>query len=566
MTSAEHSLGEYPQSLDTDFLAGGGEMGERIRLHDWAATPLGALSDWPMPLRHAVGLCVRSKFPIMVKWGWPDLITLYNDAFIPSVGEKHPNALGKPFFNSWPELRPTIEPMFQKVLTAGESEVSENLLHVYNHHGSLEERYFTVSCNPIMLDSGRPGGTFDSCYDVTDRVLGERRLRTLRHLAARAADAIGTDEAYGIAADVLRGNGHDIPFALLYAAEPNGRSARLVGCVGMEFGSIASPRTIEFQIIEAHSAWPLARAAVTNRPVQVDNLQEKFGPLPGGPWNTSPQSALVLPITPTGSDVVDAILVAGISPRRALDEDYRMFLESITAEIGTAVMRVRLRNEMSNREHIAKAEAELRKIVDAIPAFIGVVNPDGIIIYTNQIVRDYTGLTPEEVRRPDAPARMYHPEDNVRLLDERRKALLGVTPFRQERRVLGKDGQYRWFLMQYNPVLDDQVHVARWYVTATDIDERVRTEETTRNENLILREQIERDSMYEDIVGSSAPLRGVLSQISKVAPSDSTVLILGETGTGKELVARAIHKRSNRSSRGFITVNCAAIPPSLIAS
>jgi len=82
----------------------------------------------------------------------------------------------------------------------------------------------------------------------------------------------------------------------------------------------------------------------------------------------------------------------------------------------------------------------------------------------------------------------------------------------------------------------------------------------------VLREEIDRSSMFEEIVGSSEPLRRVLSQVAKVAPTDSTVLILGETGTGKELIARAIHKRSNRSLRAFIRVNCAAIPPSLIAS
>src|SRR5260370_11812331 len=108
--------------------------------------------------------------------------------------------------------------------------------------------------------------------------------------------------------------------------------------------------------------------------------------------------------------------------------------------------------------------------------------------------------------------------------------------------------------------------VVRWYATGTDIDDRVKAEERTRNENQALREQIDRDSMFEDIVGSSEVLRKVLRQVAKVASSDSTILILGETGTGKELVARAIHKRSKRASRPFIGVNCAAIPASLIAS
>jgi formate hydrogenlyase transcriptional activator len=94
---------------------------------------------------------------------------------------------------------------------------------------------------------------------------------------------------------------------------------------------------------------------------------------------------------------------------------------------------------------------------------------------------------------------------------------------------------------------DEQGQITRWYFTATDIEDRKQTEDTLRRENVALREEIDKTSMFEEIVGTSPALRIVLSRISKVAPSDSTVLITGETGTGKELVARAIHRRSNRS-------------------
>ena len=122
------------------------------------------------------------------------------------------------------------------------------------------------------------------------------------------------------------------------------------------------------------------------------------------------------------------------------------------------------------------------------------------------------------------------------------------------------------FIVDRIPAFTWSAHPNGSYATGTDIDDRVRAEERTRNENLALREQIDRDSMFEDIVGSSEALRKVLRRVDKVAVSDSTVLILGETGTGKELIARAIHKRSKRAERAFIGVNCAAIPPSLIAS
>jgi formate hydrogenlyase transcriptional activator len=139
-------------------------------------------------------------------------------------------------------------------------------------------------------------------------------------------------------------------------------------------------------------------------------------------------------------------------------------------------------------------------------------------------------------------------------------------PFEMEKRLLGKDGHFRWFLFRYNPVLTESGDIVRWFATATDIEDRKQAEDRMRNETLALREQIDRDSMFEDIVGSSDTLAKVLRQVSKVALSESTVLILGETGTGKELIAREIHKHSKRAERAFIGVNCAAIPPSLIAS
>ena len=129
-----------------------------------------------------------------------------------------------------------------------------------------------------------------------------------------------------------------------------------------------------------------------------------------------------------------------------------------------------------------------------------------------------------------------------------RPVLSRGLPFELEHRARRKDGEYRWSLVRFNPFRDEIGRVVRWYATGTDIDDRVKAEERTRNENQALREQIDRDSMFEDIVGSSEVLRKVLRQVTKVALSDSTVLILGETGTGKELIARA-HSQAIRSAR-----------------
>jgi formate hydrogenlyase transcriptional activator len=217
-------------------------------------------------------------------------------------------------------------------------------------------------------------------------------------------------------------------------------------------------------------------------------------------------------------------------------------------------------------ERMRQSESDLRTITDAIPQSIIVLAPDGTTLYTSRVALERTGASLSEVNDKGFLARVFHPDDVDRVREKRRMGLLGRVPFELEMRSVFKNGQYRWQLIQYNPLKNDQGQVIRWYATATDIDEQKKTEERLRNENLVLREEIDRSSMFEEIVGSSKPVREVLKQVEKVAPSDSTVLILGETGTGKELIARALHRRSKRVNRAFVRVNCAAIPQSLIAS
>jgi formate hydrogenlyase transcriptional activator len=258
---------------------------------------------------------------------------------------------------------------------------------------------------------------------------------------------------------------------------------------------------------------------------------------------------------------------------RRYDGEYRWFLIRIVPQLDSGGNVVRWFGSNTDIEDRKRAETKLlederefRRITDAIPQTIVVLDPSGNALYANQEMLDYTGLSMEDVVASDFRARTYHPEDLERVREERKAGLARGLPFEIEQRARRKDGQYRWLLLRYNPFHDEQGRLLRWYATGTDIDDRKRGEDRTRNENVALREDIVRSSMFEEIVGSSEPLRQVMDQVSKVAPTDSTVLVLGETGTGKELIARAIHNRSNRSNRAFIRVNCAAIPSSLIAS
>jgi len=394
---------------------------------------------------------------------------------------------------------------------------------------------------------------------------------------------------------------------------------------------------------------------------------------------------------------------------RRKDGQYRWVLiraKPLRDEHGLVIRWYLARTDIEDRK---QAERELQQLVDAVPQHMIVLGADGRALYANQVALDFYGFTLEECLDQNSLKKKIHPKDLASYLDIRQRGIANDAPFAAEVRLRSRNGQYRWFLILFNPLRDGEGHVVRWYATATDIEDRKQAEAALRRseaylaeaqrlshtgswahdvlrreiiywspetyrtfgfnpdkdsisyrearqrihpedlrkfdenlerairekrgstidfrlllpdgsirhvhcvsrpvlnasgevvelvgtnmdvteqhqaraalekafeeikqlkdelyrENLALKEEIDQASMFEEIVGTSPVLRRVLVQVSKVAPTDSTVLIVGETGTGKELIARAIHKRSQRSSRAFVSVNCAAIPATLIGS
>ena len=216
-------------------------------------------------------------------------------------------------------------------------------------------------------------------------------------------------------------------------------------------------------------------------------------------------------------------------------------------------------------DRIREQEIELRQILDLAPQLVGVVGPQAERLYANRVTLAYFGVTLDEWCQRDRRSEV-HPDDVDRIKAHIDRSLTTGAAGELEMRLRAGDGTYRWFLARSNPLRDDQGELVRWYIAYTDIEDRKRAEERLQQENVALREEIDKTSMFEEIVGASPALTAVLSRVSRVASSDSTVLITGETGTGKELVARAIHRRSRRASRAFVAVNCAAIPRDLMAS
>jgi PAS domain S-box-containing protein len=343
------------------WLTGGGEMGKLIREVDWSKTPLGPIDSWPQSLKTSILLTLNSRYPMFVWWG-RELTNLYNDAYIPILGARHPGALGEPAARVWAEIWDVIGPQTEIVMREGRATWNESLLLVVERHGYTEETYFTFSYSPAMGDDGNVGGVFCACTEDTRRILGERRLRTLRALAEQATQAKSAEEACGVAAATMRENPYDLPFAMVYLLDEDGVRARLAGATMT--GAPAGPAMIELHG-EADGEWPLGQVVESGESQVVSDLEAKLDEsarLCGGPWPEPARQAVVAPLERPGQTTPSGFLIAGVSPRLLLDEDYRGFLELTAGHIAAALANVRAYEEERRRAE-ALAEIDRAKTV-----------------------------------------------------------------------------------------------------------------------------------------------------------------------------------------------------------
>jgi PAS domain S-box-containing protein len=318
-----------------DCLSGGGEMGALMRATNWAATAFGPVSAWPQSLRTAISIMLESRFAMVVAWG-ADFRFFYNDRYRPILGTtKHPAALGAPGVEIFPEVWPVVGPEFERV-RRGEAFAIDDWLLPLDRNGYLENCWFTLSYSPIRDETGGVGGVLAVVAETTGRVEGERRLATLRELARRAADAETPEQACSNAADVFAANAIDVPFALIYLLDADCGVARRVCSVDIAADHPASVGSVRIDSTTG-DPWRVADVIRTGETIVHTDIARRVGVLPGGPYEEHSHTAILLPLSRPGSQHPYGVLVAGVSPRRALDDRYRGFFELAADHIATGI-------------------------------------------------------------------------------------------------------------------------------------------------------------------------------------------------------------------------------------
>ena len=332
--------------------SGGGETGELMRVFDWSATPVGPPATWPQSLKTVVRVLLTSRFAMWMGWG-PELTFFYNDAYARmTLGKKHPWAIGKPSREVWAEIWGDIGPRIQKVLATGEATWDEALLLFLERSGYREETYHTFSYSPLAGDDGRVAGHLCVVSEDTERVIGERRLATLRTLAAELSTASTEHDVMAAVERTLQQNGKDLPFTLTYLFTSEGHPK--LGCkTGIDSDHPAAPTVMP---VTESRAWPAGEVLERNAPLKVDDLDSWFGQLPAGAWEESPKSALLVPIASQGQERPAGIFIAALNPYRQGDANYGAFIELIAGQIAGSLANARAYEQERRR---AESLAEL---------------------------------------------------------------------------------------------------------------------------------------------------------------------------------------------------------------
>jgi PAS domain S-box-containing protein len=404
---------------------GNSEMSRLMRAHDWAATPLGDPRGWPEGLKVPLGMMLTSKFEMWLGWG-DDLLFFYNDAYIPTLGIKHPAVLGTPFHEVWAEVYEDVAGQVATV-RAGESTWNKALLLLLERSGAPEETYHTFSYSPLRGEGGAIQGMMCVVTEETERVISERRLATLSAVGHALLGATDRGGVRSGACNVLKANRQDFPFGLLYLREADRTWS---GCA-------ANPDAAS--LIE--HAWPLDRVDGPTEALRIP-LPTSLS-VPTGAWTTPPTEALIVPIVHAAGDHPFGALVLGLNPYRPHDSEIDGFAQLIAAQISGA---------LANVAALDGARRRAERIWTNSRDLMVVVRPDGIFRSISPSWTKLLGHPAEEVVGHHF-SEFLHPDDVEPTIQAVAKAAEGSDLTSFDNRYFARDGELRW--ISWNTSFED---------------------------------------------------------------------------------------------------------------
>lgn len=445
------------------FLSGGGELGERIRLHDWDGTPLGPIAGWPQSLRSALSICLHSSFPTAIYWG-PDLRLLYNDAWSPIPGERHPAALGQPAAQVWSDIWDVVGPQLARVMETGKGFSTFDQMLPMVRGGVPQETYWNYSFTPIHGEDGAVAGILNQGHETTGVIMARRRaeaeIARLGRMFAQAPSAIG----------ILRGPSHVIELA-------NPAFKELVGREDIEGRSVAEA---------------LPEVAAQGFLALLDRVFATGEPYVG-----------------RAVPVLYRRMSAEALEERIVDFVYQPLADPGGLGQGIFVQATDVTDAARAEAALRESEAKYEAIVNSIDQMIWSATPDGLHDYFNDRWYAFTGAPPGSTDGAGWKD-MFHPGDQERAAAAWAACVATGEPYHIEYRLRHRSGEYRWVVGRAHCVRGEDGEITRWFGTCTDIHD---LKEAEAARQLLLRE------MDHRVKNLFAIALGMVSMTARSAPS-----------------------------------------------
>lgn len=467
------------------FFSAGGKMGKAVLNNDWSKHDLGIIDQWPQSLRSALGICLHSPFPMAVYWG-KEMYTLYNDAWTPVLGDKHPHALGLPARDVWHDIWDVIGPNMEEVMRTGQGNIAESTLLPMYRRGYTEEAYFDYTINPIYGEDNKVDGLLIIASEVTSRLLANRRSTVLHELSESTLTAESAEAACIIAANTLSDAPYDIPFARMYLLSEDKTYIRLVADTSID----DTDRLHIIDLSDNRRILPYADV-IRNRKAQVVYNVDTNYSLGRSIWSEPPRHVAVIPLVRPTDNAVYGLLVVGISPRLFYDQAYSEFLrdvgEKISFSIGNAVD---LHRRITLEEREKRTQGQLKAALSS--GLIGVWSWDilGDVVTTDDNMADMFGVNHSRAKAGlpiEEFISIIHPEDQKRVRKKIEKTLSGLSWFEDEYRVMHEDGSIGWVLVRGNIEVNKLGKPIRFPGVVVDITERKKIEEDLANSQQIFK-------------------------------------------------------------------------------